>query len=846
MRSVSYYKIENGKRVEASNVNKELAETAYKEFVNKNIRNFDLRVEFGTTTLTTSDIASIKISSDLFSGDTFEIGSVVSETLDMTILNTKSVEIGEKTPIIPFISLCTEVEIVTEIGVEIQEIWQEVCMGIFYIIPDGVTDDGLNTVTIRAASLFGSVAYGDRVFEISDPNSTFERDLDNIIRIIFTDINKSISPNIELKNTDLPTDITIADDSGNIVGKTYGEIIKYIAALYGGYARTIYDEETNDFYLEFFRLPPEQSGYFYDKSNYMSFKRSKDYLRIWKIVCKRGEDDTVWASTTSSGTGEENLVDTGYHTVYMECADMTEERLAEIFTHYEEYSYHPITSKIFGNPVLEVGDRILIRGRDTQAAGAEMPLHSITYNITGSGLTMDIKSIFKTTSITQKKSVKSTIGSMNDDLQKTKEDLTSDINDIKNEITITPEGSEEPVSLKQDYLKTKESLSNSIQTLEKELDDHIKNTADDDSNSGGDIFNDGDKIEFTDSSGKTISSIGSSVWYHDDTVWGPKPSRSLTQFVCEKGSDIAFGIKDSTYESGHNLPLTITSEDVKIDGVCYYEGVNIYDPVISDTVKFASSLSVMEETSGTTKHRLGWGQIEPVWGGDLDFGIKLSGRYRLGLGLHVGKGSIAYDLLTFKGEYVENDNNIYTIEMGADLYANTYTIYGGNPLDSSEYFTICRAKFVDCDLSGLETSVAAQSDYTANLIANGTNENKTYINMSYDSGELRWCWKETVFTYPEADIDPETDEWVYTGRNICYIELPIFMAENIEDNYHINISKMDWGDYRIIEKNPYYFILESQEEDFAFTFEVVAKLKDNDNKSSTEEPIIIEEEENQG
>jgi hypothetical protein len=38
---------------------------------------------------------------------------------------------------------------------------------------------------------------------------------------------------------------------------------------------------------------------------------------------------------------------------------------------------------------------------------------------------------------------------------------------------------------------------------------------------------------------------------------------------------------------------------------------------------------------------------------------------------------------------------------------------------------------------------------------------------------------------------------------------------------------MSWGDYRIIEKTPYYFILESQEEDFAFTFEVVAKLNDN-------------------
>ena len=52
------------------------------------------------------------------------------------------------------------------------------------------------------------------------------------------------------------------------------------------------------------------------------------------------------------------------------------------------------------------------------------------------------------------------------------------------------------------------------------------------------------------------------------------------------------------------------------------------------------------------------------------------------------------------------------------------------------------------------------------------------------------------------------------------------MAENIEADYHINVSKMSWGDWRIREKNQYYFILESEENDFAFTFEVVAKLKD--------------------
>ena len=124
-------------------------------------------------------------------------------------------------------------------------------------------------------------------------------------------------------------------------------------------------------------------------------------------------------------------------------------------------------------------------------------------------------------------------------------------------------------------------------------------------------------------------------------------------------------------------------------------------------------------------------------------------------------------------------------------------------------------------------SVSPQSTYSRSLIDGGTNEHINHSSMSYDSGEIRWCWKETVFTYPECDIDPETDEWVYSGRNICYVELPLFIAENIQADYHVSIGKIGWGDYRIIEKNQYYFILESQEEDFAFTFEVVAKLNEN-------------------
>ena len=169
---------------------------------------------------------------------------------------------------------------------------------------------------------------------------------------------------------------------------------------------------------------------------------------------------------------------------------------------------------------------------------------------------------------------------------------------------------------------------------------------------------------------------------------------------------------------------------------------------------------------------------------------------------------IAYGQLKCAMEICETPNasNNTAIHMYSPLNMHRYTISNAN----------------------VTSSVSASSEYTSRLLSEGSIENINYGTLSYYEGEIRWCWKETVFTYAEADVDPVTDEWVYTGRNICYIELPIFMAESIQNDYHINICKMSWGDYRIVEKNPYYFIIESQEEDFAFTFEVVAKLLDSE------------------
>lgn len=86
--------------------------------------------------------------------------------------------------------------------------------------------------------------------------------------------------------------------------------------------------------------------------------------------------------------------------------------------------------------------------------------------------------------------------------------------------------------------------------------------------------------------------------------------------------------------------------------------------------------------------------------------------------------------------------------------------------------------------------------------------NDTYNVMSMTDGELR-------YTQRKAE---------HITNKTLIVELPHVISENIELDYHVNISKLSWGDYKIVEKTPYYFEIETNVDDFSFTYEIVAKM----------------------
>ena len=293
----------------------------------------------------------------------------------------------------------------------------------------------------------------------------------------------------------------------------------------------------------------------------------------------------------------------------------------------------------------------------------------------------------------------------------------------------------------------------------------------------------GGQFSFTDIQGNQVGWIGRNTWAGSGNY--------LNAINAEYDHCVGLGAKYSSTATVYTAPFWIASHDGNLTSSSVYskQGINISDSWTHGAARFKGG------NAGTDQ------KLRIYIGSSTNRGI-ISAASSVSLGLDVGNVfvSVADSSQT---------NGVYT---------NCYS-----PINMNGY-AITNARSI--------STLTTQTDYTSSLVQKGNNDFFIYNNMSYDEGEIRWCWKEPVFTYAEADVDSETDKWVYSGRNICYIELPIFMAENIEENYHINISKISWGDYRIIEKTPYYFILESKEEDFSFTFEVVGKLIDSETTSA--------------
>ena len=288
---------------------------------------------------------------------------------------------------------------------------------------------------------------------------------------------------------------------------------------------------------------------------------------------------------------------------------------------------------------------------------------------------------------------------------------------------------------------------------------------------------DGGRIYFNDDGGSTVGFVGRTTYIANNAY--------LTALNAKYGHSVALAHQTGANEN-YMANFIVSSQDMALGDRYYKQGINMQIPRIAT----AYFIPIGYNWTG--------GYYPKVTANNTSYGY--------GLGLYgVGKVQIGTVTSSHTGsaiDIIDDSTQVNKTRMDfwshVDLHKHTISNgYFKNPLD-------------------------AQSSTTYNLMKSGSLEMDTFSPFSFTENELRYVHRESVYTTKEYDYD-ENGDYVPTGRYICYCELPIFMAENIELNYHVNIGKLSFGDYRIIEKDPYYFIVESEKDNFSFTYEVVGK-----------------------
>ena len=179
---------------------------------------------------------------------------------------------------------------------------------------------------------------------------------------------------------------------------------------------------------------------------------------------------------------------------------------------------------------------------------------------------------------------------------------------------------------------------------------------------------------------------------------------------------------------------------------------------------------------------------------------------------------------------VKGDNHVeLAIQVGNNGYNGlVITEIGENPYKKLDIWGRLDMHWWEIYNTNIVNNVSATSAQTYALRTSSTNE-ETYSDptrktitdifsvQSPTEGDIRWSDRQTYFT---SEVE--------TGVYECYVEIPWWIAQNLENDYHVNITCTNgFYQYYVSERDPYYFIVRSDKDSMGFTFELCGKLLDN-------------------
>ena len=209
---------------------------------------------------------------------------------------------------------------------------------------------------------------------------------------------------------------------------------------------------------------------------------------------------------------------------------------------------------------------------------------------------------------------------------------------------------------------------------------------------------------------------------------------------------------------------------------------------------------------------------------------------------------------------VKGDNHVeLSIQVGNTGYNGlVITEIGENPYKKLDIWGRLDMHWWEIYNTNIVNNVSATSAQTYALRTASTNE-ETYSDptrktitdifsvQSPTEGDIRWSDRQTYFT---SEVE--------TGVYECYVEIPWWIAQNLENDYHVNITCTNgFYQYYVSERDPYYFIVRSDKDSMGFTFELCGKLLDNNTTANNgsvagdqylgheiredEEPLIVKD-----
>ena len=325
----------------------------------------------------------------------FAIGNTLSMQLSLSLLLSEKTEIPTSSIVKPYIRYT----------------WnnssEEMCMGIFYV--NSVDIDHRHKISIKASDamsateLLGGVYTDPKVeppvnskFLVKDMVGKFPGQLS---------LNEDAIPDIEI-NTLMFNE--------HIVGKTFREILGYIAAVNGGFARVNYTEEgLSEIQFTTYKkvngivLTMKDDEY----SKIKSIKSGKNKFRLKQIATEiyvkneeaGVEEDKEDASAYSSVTVTSGDKDAKPHElVTFTCPIISNSlsnlsKLDRIYNLVKDVEYYPIDATLFGYHFLECGDIITIE--NTYGELLDLYIQDIKINVIG-GVMVSVSSTYDYTKTT--------------------------------------------------------------------------------------------------------------------------------------------------------------------------------------------------------------------------------------------------------------------------------------------------------------------------------------------------------------------------------------------------------------------------------------------------------------